>query len=250
MKSDAESGQAQVALIGDLVGSRRSTSRSEVQQHLVDALAVANALTTSIQPLAPTFGDEVQGVYAEVGPALRASLVVRLALPADVDCRFGLGVGTLEIVGTSEYGHTQDGPAWWAARDAIVEAKRRESGQLKRLRTWVAVSDREGSTTEGGAVDADLVNAFLLCRDELVSRLDARQRRLVLGVLRGTTQKELAASEGISPSAVSQSLRRAGAFAVLGATDLASGGDAGPRAARERPGGGAGPRAARESTAP
>ena len=50
-----------------------------------------------------------------------------------------------------------------------------------------------------------LVNAFLLCRDELVSRLDARQRRLVLGVLRGTSQKELAASEGISPSAVSQS---------------------------------------------
>jgi hypothetical protein len=74
--------------------------------------------------------------------------------------------------------------------------------------------------TEGGMVEADLVNAFLLCRDELVSRFDARQRRLVLGVLRGTTQKELAESEGISPSAVSQSLRRAGAFAVLGATDL------------------------------
>jgi hypothetical protein len=53
-----------------------------------------------------------------------------------------------------------------------------------------------------------------------VSRLDARQRRLVLGVLRGTSQKELATSEGISPSAVSQSLRRAGAFAIIGATEL------------------------------
>ena len=235
MKSDAEP-DVQVALIGDLVGSRRSTSRTEVQQHLVAALAIANGTTSAIQPLAPTIGDEFQGVYAEVGSALRASLVVRLALPADVDCRCGIGVGTLEIVGTSEYGHTQDGPAWWAARDAIVEAKRRESGQHKQLRSWFAVSDHVGPDTGGGERDADLVNGFLLCRDELVSRLDARQRRLVLGVLRGTSQKELAASEGISPSAVSQSLRRAGAFAIIGATELQ--------------GGGAGPRAARTSTAP
>ena len=143
------------------------------------------------------------------------SLVVRLALPADVDCRCGIGVGTLEFVGTAEYGHTQDGPAWWAARDAIVEAKRRESGQNKRLRSWIVVPE-----SEGGSADAGLVNAFLLCRDELVSRLDARQRRLVLGVLRGTSQKDLAAEEGISPSAVSQSLHRAGAFAIIGATEL------------------------------
>ena len=213
--SDPSGGADLVALIGDLVGSRRSSSRTQVQQHLVDALAVANATTTAVQALAPTIGDEFQGVYADVGSALRASLVVRLALPADVDYRCGIGVGTLEIVGTSEYGHTQDGPAWWAARDAIVEAKRRESGQNKRLRSWFAVSE-----TQGGDVDAGLVNAFLLCRDELVSRLDARQRRLVLGVLRGTSQKELAEAEGISPSAVSQSLRRAGAAAIVDATAL------------------------------
>jgi hypothetical protein len=211
----AEGEAVQVALIGDLVGSRHSPSRTEVQQHLVDALAIANEATTPVQALAPTIGDEFQGVYDDVGSALRAGLVVRLALPEGVDCRCGIGVGTLEIVGTSEYGRTQDGPAWWAARDAIVEAKRRESAQNKRLRSWYAVSE-DG----GGHPDADLVNALLLCRDELVSRLDGRQRRLVLGVLRGTSQKELAATEGISPSAVSQSLRRAGAFAVLGATDL------------------------------
>ena len=211
MKADAS---VRVALIGDLVGSRRSASRSEVQQRLVDALAVTNEMTPSVQELAPTIADEFQGVYDDVGSALRASLVVRLALPADVDCRCGIGVGTLEFVGTAEYGHTQDGPAWWAARDAIVEAKRRESGQNKRLRSWIVVPE-----TEGG-VDVGLVNAFLLCRDELVSRLDARQRRLVLGVLQGTSQKDLAASEGISPSAVSQSLHRAGAFAIIGATEL------------------------------
>ncbi|MGH3459154.1 SatD family protein [Aeromicrobium sp.] len=212
MKSDAS---VEITLIGDLVGSRRAPSRISIQQQLVAALAITNETTSSVQPLAPTIGDEFQGVYADVGSALRASLVVRLALPVDVDCRFGIGAGGREIVGTSEYGLTQDGPAWWAARDAIVEAKRRESGQNKRLRSWFAVPEGEGDS-----VDAGLVNAFLLCRDELVSRLDARQRRLVLGALRGTSQKELAASEGISPSAVSQSLQRAGAFALLDATEL------------------------------
>ncbi len=217
MKADAS---ARVALIGDLVGSRRSASRSEVQQRLVDALAVTNEMIPSVQELAPTIADEFQGVYDDVGSALRASLVVRLALPADVDCRCGIGVGTLEFVGTAEYGHTQDGPAWWAARDAIVEAKRREGGQNKRLRSWIVAPETEGGSVDDAGVDAGLVNAFLLCRDELVSRLDARQRRVVLGVLRGISQKELAATEGISPSAVSQSLHRSGAFALVGATEL------------------------------
>jgi hypothetical protein len=207
-----------VAVIGDLVGSRRSTSRREMQEQLVAALAIANESIESVQALAPTIGDEFQGVYADAGSALRATLVVRLALPDGVDCRCGIGVGNLEDVGSSEYGRTQDGPAWWAARDAIVEAKRRESGQNKRLRSWFAVHESEGSD-----VDAGLVNAFLLCRDELVTRLDARQRRLVLGLLRGSSQKDLAATEGISPSAVSQSLHRSGAFALLGATDLLGG---------------------------
>jgi hypothetical protein len=216
MKVDAS--VSRVALIGDLVGSRRSESRSEVQQQLVDALVVANQMITSVQELAPTIADEFQGVYDDVGSALRASLVVRLALPSGVDCRCGIGVGTLEFVGTAEYGHTQDGPAWWAARDAIVEAKRRESGQNKRLRSWFVVPE-----DPGGSVDAGLVNAYLLCRDDIVSRLDARQRRLVLGVLRGSSQKELAAAEGISASAVSQSLHRSGAFSLLAATGLIDG---------------------------
>ena len=213
----------QVALIGDLIGSRRSPSRRELQEHLLAALATTNDLNPAAQLLEPTVGDEFQGVYADVASAVRASLVVRLALPEEVDCRCGIGVGSLEIVGESEYGLTQDGPAWWAARDAIVEAKRREKGQFKRLRTWFVAHDAEGGGA-GERLDADLVNALLLCRDDLVSRLDGRQRRLVLGVLRGTTQKALATTEGISPSAVSQSLHRAGAFALLDATALTGAG--------------------------
>src|SRR5689334_6378151 len=111
------------AVIGDLVASREHASRRRAQQDLLAALAVVNDLMPAVQPLEPTIGDELQGVYDNLHDALAATVVVRLALPETMDCRFGVGVGDLEIVGTSHYGLTQDGPAWWHAREAIDTAK-------------------------------------------------------------------------------------------------------------------------------
>lgn len=191
-------------MIGDLVGSRRHDSRAVAQQHLLDALAAVNDRLEAVQPLEPTIGDEVQAVYATLHDALHATLLVRLALPESMDCRFGVGVGELEVVGASAYGLTQDGPAWWSAREA-VDAARVRARQVPGLRTRVV----RATPTEG-----DLVNAYLLCRDTLVSDFDGRQRRIALGVLDGRTLAEIADDEGISTSAVSQR-RRAGVSALV-----------------------------------
>ncbi len=198
MKSSAS--LAGVAMVGDLVGSRRQPSRARVQQAMLEALDAANRLVPAVQPLEPTIGDEFQAVHETLAEALLAAFVVRLALPERMDARVGLGAGSFEVVGRSEYGLTQDGPAWWDARAAIDEVGRRESRQ-NGLRTWL----------QGGGT----VNAYVMSRDHVVSGFDGRQRRLVLGLLQGRTQRELAETEGISASAVSQSLRRCGAFAVL-----------------------------------
>ena len=45
--------------------------------------------------------------------------------------------------------------------------------------------------------------------------MTGRERRLLLGRLRGRTQAELAREERVSQPAVSQALRRSGAAAVL-----------------------------------
>ncbi len=195
-----------VAVIGDLVGSRQQTSRAGVQAALIEALAAANDLVPARQRLETTIGDEFQGVYDSVEAAATAVLLVRLALPEEVDCRAGIGRGPIEIVGTSRYGLTQDGPAWWSARDAIVGVKEGER-RLPGLRTAVA---------EGDA----WMNSYLMTRDAIVTGFDGRQRRLALGVLRGSTRAHLAQVEGISASAVSQSLRRSGAAAVLESVDV------------------------------
>ena len=192
------------AVIGDLVASRDHPSRARAQEQLLATLEVVNALLPSLQPLEPTIGDELQGVYEDLHHALYATLLVRLALPETMDCRFGIGVGEVEIVGTSNYGLTQDGQAWWSAREAIDTAKAKRR-RFPGLRTWIM---REGS--ERG----DIVNSYLLVRDELVSGFDGRQRRIALGELHGKSLSQIAEDEGISTSAVSQR-HRAGISVLL-----------------------------------
>ncbi|MBC7633458.1 SatD family protein [Aeromicrobium sp.] len=207
--------QKGIAVIVDLVSSRTHPDRAAAQRQLVDALAEVNAGVESVQPLAPTIGDECQGAYADLPAAVLATLLLRLRLPDPLDCRFGLGAGQWSTIGRSDYGPMQDGPAWWSARDAIVETKSREVRRHKSLRTSYAVAEGQSEKYP----PAGLTNAFLMCRDEIVSDLNDRRRRLVLGLLEGRTQMELAAAEGISQSAVSQSLQSSGAFALLGSVE-------------------------------
>lgn len=204
-----------VALIGDLVGSRAHPDRTALQDDLESALATVNEAVPAEQPLTPTIGDEFQGVLVDVASALWASLLVRLALPAPADCRCGLGLGTLRVVGASPYGSTQDGPAWWAARDAVDTAARR-ARRIKGVRTWLLSSEETGDDP----VDEAMLNAYLMTRDQVVTGFSDRQRRLALGLVLGRTQVDLAAAEGISQSAVSQALHASGAYAVLHGMEL------------------------------
>ena len=92
----------------------------------------------------------------------------------------------------------QDGPGWWAAREAIewTASAQRQSG-LALVRTSFRVTDK---TSE----DVDAINAALICRDHLLGSIDDRSTRIVKALLDNRTKKDIAAAEGISPSAVSQ----------------------------------------------
>ncbi len=207
-----------VAVIVDLVGSRRHADRAWVHRAFTGALEAVNAAVPAVQPLAPTVGDEAQARYGTVAAALHATLLLRLELPVGLDARAGVGVGAVQLLGEGAAGLLQDGPGWWAARDAVNEAKSRELGRDRTLRTWYVAAtgvSHEPADRRRRLPEEALVHAVLLLRDEIVSRLPQRSRRLLHGVLEGRTQAELAAAEGVSASAISQNLRRSGAYAVL-----------------------------------
>lgn len=213
------SDSVRVAVIIDLVGSRQHADRRWVHESMRAAMQRVNGLVEFDLPLEATVGDESQGRFRSLADALRATLLLRLVLPEGMDCRAGIGVGPVEDLEIGAYGPIQDGPAWWAARDAIVEAKAREVTRNPTLRTWyVAAGGSDGAAGDSGV--PALVNAALLVRDEVVTQMSPRSRRLMLGMMLGRSQAEMAAEEGVTQSAVSQSLRRSGAMAVLSSHEL------------------------------
>ncbi len=179
---------------------------------LLEALALVNTELGDdvLDPVRITVGDEFQGRLASVGAALQASLVVRLALMPESDVRFGLGWGGVSVL---DVDGTQDGPGWWAARDAI-EWVAETQGQAAMGKVRTAYRLAEGSDGPGEPA----INAALQCRDHLLGSLDDRSRRILGGLMSGQTQVEIAAAEGISPSAVSQRVRRDGLGVLVSAS--------------------------------
>ncbi|TAJ46311.1 MAG: hypothetical protein EPO52_17400 [Herbiconiux sp.] len=201
-----------VAVIADIVDSRKIADRRSVQAEIVAAFSGVNSLLPGVQNLHPTVGDEFQALYSTVPAALEATLLARLALPEGIDCRFGMGLGAVSEVGQGSAGPVQDGAAWWLAREAIDEAHDREKSRTPSLRGWF----REAA---GDAALEPAVNAYLLARDHIVGSMKGRARRLTFGALCGLRQDQLAAQEGITQSAVSQALRRSGGASLIAAID-------------------------------
>ncbi|HJQ05899.1 MAG TPA: SatD family protein [Nocardioides sp.] len=202
------------ALIGDVVGSRAEWDRrGDLHEQIAAAVDAVNERMSPVVPLRITVGDEYQGCFATVGDACRASLALRLALLPDHDVRHGIGWGATSVL--SDEPRVEDGPAWWAAREAIEQAEA-ASGRaaLRGSRTvYVCGQDAVGPQPEA-------INAALLCRDELVGSLSERSVMLLRGLLEGRTQRELAADLGVSASALSQRVRRDGLGTLVRADEL------------------------------
>ena len=208
MKANASS-TVRATLIGDVVGSRTVRDRAGVHRSLNRALrAVAG---TAIDPPAFTVGDEFQGAFTSVGLAIDAALSLRLTVAPGIDVRFGIGWGAVTML--DEPAGIQDGPGWWAAREAIewTASAQRQSG-LAAVRTSFRVSGENRP-------DQDAVNAALICRDHLLGSLDDRSTRIMKALLGNRTKKDIAEAEGISPSAVSQRAGRDGLDLVVLASE-------------------------------
>jgi hypothetical protein len=156
-------------------------------------------------------GDELQGVFPTLDAALATTLLLQLALPDVVECRFGLGIGETGMVASAS-GDIPDGPGWWAAREAIDHVHALQQRTVPSARTWVVAQDGEGDAAHEAARRAD---AYLLVRDQAVGAMSERARALTYGRCFRVTQRELAAQEGITQSAVSQLLAASGASAVI-----------------------------------
>ena len=200
------------AVIADIVRSRELEDRTSAQRALEATLGrVSEAGPSALRPLAPTVGDELQGVFGALSAALATTMLLQLALPEEIELRFGIGLGRIEDV-PSMSGPLSEGEAWWAARAAIDTVETLAQRAAPSARTRIAApEDAPDDVVELVRV----ANAGVLARDRALARLSARTRRLIHGRWQGLTQAEIAEQEGIGQSAVSQALSTADAGALL-----------------------------------
>lgn len=203
-------------VIMDIVDSRKLINRNAAQTAIELACAQIDTYAPAIQQWHATVGDEFQAIYASLHEALQATGLLRLALPSEVDCRFGIGAGNIAAVSSVSVADIQDGSGWWSARTAIEEARQREKAKTPELRSWFHPSAEPSEEP----IDAALTNAYLLARDHLISSLNPKTKRYVSGLSRGLTQAAVAISEGVTQSAVSQAVKNAGAGALIASLEL------------------------------
>jgi hypothetical protein len=209
-----------LAVLGDVVRSRDHADREDLQRELRDALDLANSRTAAVQPLALTIGDEFQGLYENLADVLQATLSIRLSLHLRADVRFGIGWGPLTTYDEKRAPFEQDGPAWWAAREAIERVRTivHQREMPRGVRSALVTDGAAGAGAKASARQVEgLVNAFLLCRDELVSSMSARDAETMRYLLAGESPSAIAERQGVSLSAVSQRAIRAGLYALRAA---------------------------------
>jgi hypothetical protein len=203
-------------LIGDLVGSRVAVDRRRLHDRLREVLDAVNDTAEPQTPLRITVGDEYQGSFATVGAAIATALRVRLALLPEADVRHGVGWGEVTVL--ADEPRVEDGPGWWAARDAIeVVAEAEHRAATRRRRT----AYRRAPGTDGP--DPAAVEAALMLRDHIVSGLSDRSVSVLRGLLVGSTQREIAERLAITGSAVSQRVRADGLALVVASDELLRG---------------------------
>ncbi len=113
-----------IALIGDIVGSKKLKKRNEVQRKLLRYFDSVNANhKTLLSPFTITLGDEFQALYSKGNELFKNIWEILLILyPAKV--RFSVGVGELSTRINKEQSIGMDGSAFYNAREGMLELKK------------------------------------------------------------------------------------------------------------------------------
>lgn len=189
-----------LVLIGDLVASRRSSLRQQLQEQLKGALDDLNRDRSGlISPYTLTLGDEFQVVY-ERADRLFADCLSIAAAVHPVRMRFAISLGDISTELNPEQALGMDGPAFYQARDGIDALKR--SGELF---TLAGLNDTDQALAAGG------LGLF----SHQLSKWQANRLRILSHLLQGWRVERIAKQLDISEQAVYKNINSGGLHAVI-----------------------------------
>ncbi|HTL69400.1 MAG TPA: SatD family protein [Lacunisphaera sp.] len=183
-----------LAVIGDVVASRRLTERRKFQRRLESALHGLNQRRgrALASPYTVTLGDEFQALYRQAGYGF-ADAFALLAELAPERVRFSFATGEIVTPLNPKQAIGMDGPAFHRARAQL--------DRLKKEQRLLGLQDGE---------KPDLpTTAMLNILSGQVEGWKPTRLRLFAGLLVGRSVAELAAETGITTRAVNKNIRAA-----------------------------------------
>ncbi|BAM23470.1 SatD family protein [Streptococcus intermedius] len=195
-----------IALIGDIIESKKIQDRAQVQQQLLRLMKELNWQYQDylISPFTVTTGDEFQALFSPNSYMFQIIDQLSVAF-SPYEIRFGIGVGEMVTEINKEQSIGSDGPAYWLAREAINHIHDKNDYGINHISVFLA--DEEVTWT---------VNAMLAACSFIQSKwtevqYDVLKQLLTENIYDETfSHKEIARLLGITPSAFNKRIKASG----------------------------------------
>lgn len=195
-----------IALIGDIIESKKIQDRAQVQQQLLRLMKELNWQYQDylISPFTVTTGDEFQALFSPNSYMFQIIDQLSVAF-SPYEIRFGIGVGDMITEINKEQSIGSDGPAYWLAREAINHIHDKNDYGINHISVFLA--NEEVSWT---------VNAMLAACSFIQSKwtevqYDVLKQLLAENIYDETfSHKEIARLLGITPSAFNKRIKASG----------------------------------------
>ena len=207
-----------VAVIGDIVQSRKIVNRTEVQSKLKALLAGINEKYNDdiASKFMITLGDEFQGLLQCGQNAMKIIEEIEMKM-YPIQLRFGIGIGKITTEIDFEQPLGSDGPAYYNARDMINELKKNEKKKKMPDADIMIASEGDNESTD------ILLNSILSLCTVIKKNWTARQREVINVCSEyGDNQQEVALLLGITQSSVQKNLSNANYYSFKNAISTVS----------------------------
>ena len=194
-----------IAIIGDIIESRKLVDRYEWQKKLSAVLETVNTRCASdiSSRFMITLGDEFQGLLHDGSHVMEIIEFIQIEM-YPMQIRFGIGIGKIETEINHLLPFGADGSAYHNARKMIDELKKNEKKKKASDANIMISSDGDYSETE------ILLNTILSLCAAIRKRWTARQREIAFDCLiNGESQRKAAQRLHISQPAVQRHLASA-----------------------------------------
>lgn len=200
------------ALIGDIVESKRAEDRESLQHQLLDILDSVNEITNPTTTLRITRGDEFEGAFPTLAAAWEATLRLRMMMRSrGHDLWTSVAWGEVTALADAEHAAIQDGPVWWAARDALTDLKQSSPQRTPDNRRTVFTAEIPNHA---------LLEAAVSLRDEVIAGLDPADAAITLGLMDGVTQASIAETLEVTAGVISRRAHRNGLLTLAASAKI------------------------------